>query len=205
MGERAEKLREIVLGRVKENVKKNWITIAFIIGSVLIAVWNLWSLLATGIISFTSFSLLILDIINLPIVISIQIIWNGKYRVLSNEKVIDTQNHNNEVTQLKALHAVNIQIELLKKDNEHLKIVQQLQNTISDLSEQLHKIEDKYIKQLSHEREIAKYSLQLAARDENIRQAICSNKDWSDKNDLIGIIESEKKRKEDENEPNPDS
>jgi len=162
----------------------------------MIAVWNLLTLLLVGDITASLFWVLVIDAINLPIIILIQLVWSGKYNALNYEKLIQDRANKVEITHIKALADVQQELALLRQETEYLKQIQEQQHVIGELNEQLQKQKQELLKEMTYERDIAQYQLQLAARDENIRQAICRNSDWTIKNDIIGLIEREMKKED---------
>jgi len=185
----SSKLKELwtkIRATFQENFSKNIINIGFMIYYIFYAIATLSTLLGAGELSFTVYWKVLVLALNLPVLVVTSLLLVGKWK--------GAQTH---ALTLENLYQVKLDLELMKKENEHLKSIQQLNHTIGDLTQDIQRIKEGFRKKLENEREINEYRCQLAAKNSKVPDAIIANKGWNDSNKTIEIIEKSEPKEDD--------
>jgi len=194
MGEKLSKTRQRLLharDTLIENTRKNIVLIFIGIYLIVITLWNTTTLLAVGDISIRLYFILLVDGFNTPIFIITSLILTGKWKTTIFDKEAQIK-----IVQLERM------IDLANQEIENLKLIQELNHTIGDLTQALQKQKDDLKKQMNYERQVAEYRTQLAAVKGKVPDVACRVKDWNDANKIIEVIEKEIKKNEIKEEVN---
>jgi len=197
MGEKLSKTRQRLLharDTLIENTRKNIVLIFIGIYLIVITLWNITTLLAVGDISIRLYFILLVDGFNTPIFIITSLILTGKWKTTIFDKE----------AQIKIVQLERI-IDLANQEIENLKLIQELNHTIGDLTQALQKQKDELKKQMNYERQVAEYRTQLAAVKGKVPDVVCRVKDWDDANKIIEVIEKEVKENEIKEEEEKDA
>jgi hypothetical protein len=173
MGEREKKIKialQDAKKRIKENIKKNIVTLLITTYAILIVIFNAAMLFMAGDVDDRVFWVIVVDGLNMPVMILTSLILTGKWKQTevsgATELLIAKKDYE---LQLKT-NEMNHKVDLKNQEIQHLQEIQTSYKTIEDLR-----------KDLVFERTISEYQLRYVG--------LKANQTWIDTNKMINEID----------------